>query len=40
MAILRSSLRGPDWLTGAGGWGEKIDAWMGRKSLALKIQRA
>lgn len=40
MAILSSSRKGPDWVTGAGDWGEKTDAWMGRKSLALKIQRA
>lgn len=39
VAILSSSLRGPDRVTGAGGCGEKIDARMGRKSLALKIQR-
>lgn len=26
LAILSSSRRGPDWVTGAGGWGEKIDA--------------
>lgn len=40
LAILSSSRKGPDWVTGAGDWGEKTDAWMGRKSLALKIQRA
>lgn len=39
LAISSSSRRGPDWVTGAGAEGGKMDAWRGRKSLALKIQR-
>lgn len=39
LAIRSWRCRGPDWVTGAGEGGGKMDAWSGRKSLALKMQR-
>ena len=39
VAIRSWNRRGPDWITGTGEGGEKIDAWSGRKSLALTVQR-
>lgn len=39
VAIRSWNRRGPDWITGAGEGGGKIDARSGRKSLALTVQR-